>query len=476
MRSRTDGDGTGGAGTGGSSTGGTGTGGAGTAGTGTGGAGTGGSGTGGAGTGGGDTGGTAGTGGSELGGNPGFGGSSGAGGVTGPTDCSSAVAPYEVSVTPVSGSPVPVIDGFHWGGEYTNLPVAIGPDGVAYVGLSFDDGGTLHTGVVAETGGGTIVDVSGARIGAFTTTSDGFGLLLFEPVEVDQRRWASVGRYGTNGQELFNVDLFRSANLDDLETRGEPATGRIEYLTSDDELLAYFGHTNRFPDDPGVRHEGGYVATVDSAGAIQVHGDWFGSHNLDQRIDVRTADDVLLLGLGDAYPEGVFADRLADNVNPQVLNGILSAQLGDMVPLSDRRVITLIGGYSFWDVSVDDGAPTAAQLGLMTLPTDGGLGLLSINYLPTTPEAGGRMTYLKSAPYGPGDLILLAWKEREAQGSPATFYTMVVDADGNVCQPKQTLDGQYEFLGDDFAVRPNGEIVWANAQGGQVNLVTLTPG
>jgi hypothetical protein len=123
-----------------------------------------------------------------------------------------------------------------------------------------------------------------------------------------------------------------------------------------------------------------------------------------------------------------------------------------------------------------NGDPTAAQLGLMTLPTDGGLGSLSSNYLSVMPEAGGRMTYLKSAPYGPGDLILLAWKERDAQGNSATFFTMVADADGNICQPKQTLDGQYEFLGDDFAVRPNGDIVWANAQGGQVNVVTLMPG
>ncbi len=71
----------------------------------------------------------------------------------------------------------------------------------------------------------------------------------------------------------------------------------------------------------------------------------------------------------------------------------------------------------------------------------------------------------------------LAWKEESTEGSDAdAYYTMVVSTDGTIAQPKTELDPQYRFTrGDDFEVRTDGGIVWANDDGGRLNVVTLTP-
>ena len=66
--------------------------------------------------------------------------------------------------------------------------------------------------------------------------------------------------------------------------------------------MAYFGHTNRSSD--GVRHQGGYLAKVDANGNASVLDDWFGSHNLDQRL-LGGGPEAATLGLGDAYPIGI---------------------------------------------------------------------------------------------------------------------------------------------------------------------------
>ena len=45
-----------------------------------------------------------------------------------------------------------------------------------------------------------------------------------------------------------------------------------------------------------------------------------------------------------------------------------------------------------------------------------------------------------------------------------------------MCQPKTELQESFAFNdGDDFVAKPDGSIVWANTQGDQVQIVTLTP-
>src|SRR5690606_20153997 len=112
-----------------------------------------------------------------------------------------------------------------------------------------------------------------------------------------------VQRFGAAGQQSFSTDLFRSPNLEDEGTKGEASSGRLGYLSGSDTLVAYFGHTQRYDD--GVRHQGGYLATVDAAGSQELLNGWFGSHNLDQRLWTGESAGAVI-GLGDAYPIGIF--------------------------------------------------------------------------------------------------------------------------------------------------------------------------
>jgi hypothetical protein len=58
----------------------------------------------------------------------------------------------------------------------------------------------------------------------------------------------------------------------------------------------------------------------------------------------------------------------------------------------------------------------------------------------------------------------------------STYFTMVVDRNGAVRQPKTPLDAANGFAaGDDIVARPDGAIVWANTRGGRVQIVTLIP-
>lgn len=148
-----------------------------------------------------------------------------------------------------------------------------------------------------------VVAVPGATMRGIALTSKGYGVLEFDPNDnVDNRTWAAVGRFDGSGAPLFTTTLFHSSNLVEAGTLGAPDVSRFGYVPSADELVAYFGHTDMIQ---GVRHQGGYVATVSASGTQTVLGSWWGSHNLDHRVLVLDPQ-VALLGLGDAYPKGMF--------------------------------------------------------------------------------------------------------------------------------------------------------------------------
>lgn len=53
---------------------------------------------------------------------------------------------------------------------------------------------------------------------------------------------------------------------------------------------------------------------------------------------------------------------------------------------------------------------------------------------------------------------------------------MVVDADGIVCQPRTQLPaGRGWGSGDDIVPAPDGSVVWANSEGGGIQVVRLVP-
>ncbi len=419
----------------------------------------------------------------------------------GEVTCDQAAGPYTIESEPLGPDVIAVQGASGWGANLAPfLSVAVNPeDNQVYVGLTQDLDGTPTATIAGRSG--IVAETPDAVNAGIAVTADGFGQLLFDPnPAIDDRMWAAVVRFGTDGSPLFNTDLFRSPNLDDEGTKGAPNTARLGYIPGTDELVAYFAHTQRYDDD--VRHQGGYLALVDSSGEQNLLDGWFGSHNLDQRLLVEH-DDAAVLGLGDAYPEGIFFSFTSQGPRTNVIyqlasagNGTTNGQLGGMVDLGDEIVIPFITNNSIaqdidagtWpdiDETVSDQIRAAADNG-----TD--MGLLRVakdaspdSELPAawvTPKLtdGTSFVQLKSAPYGDGGLILLLWAERSGsdwRSEVTGYFSMVVDQDGAVCQPRTPFDSQYAFTeGDDIITTPNGTIVWANADtNGEVNIITLTP-
>jgi hypothetical protein len=439
------------------------------------------------------------TGGAATGGTSGSAGAAGSGGTagSGPATCSEAAAAYTLSATPLDASLVPSSASSGFGNRgFARLPVAVDTTNQAYVGLT-----TAAGAVIAPVGGGAPITVPGAVNAGIAVTNDGLAVLLFDPnTSVDARTWAAVRRVRADGSEVFQTDLFRSPNLDDEGTKGAPSSSRLGYVAGTDTVVAYFAHTQRYDD--GVRHQGGYLATLDASGEQTVLSGWFGSHNLDQRLLV-DAQGGAVLGLGDAYPEGIFFSFLGNRPNAEVLyalasagNGATNGQLGGMVDLGDAIVVPFITNRSIpqdldagtWpDIDdaiaqqIRDAAANGTDMGLLSVPKTGMNpdAELEAVWLTPAPATGARLESLKAARYGEGGLVLLAWAESTGSNRQTTsqYFTMVVDRMGAVCQPKTPLAAEFAFTsGDDIVRRADGAIVWATLAGNAVSLVTLTPG
>jgi hypothetical protein len=416
-----------------------------------------------------------------------------------PATGSEAARPYTITAVTLDAALVPAAGVS--GGNGAELPVSIdAATGAVYVGFTRTEG-TARSAVIAPAGGGAPITVAGAVNAGIAATKDGVAVLVFDPnTSVDARTWAAVKRFGRDGVEMWSRDLFRSPNLDDVGTKGAPSTSRLGYLPATDEVLAYFGHTQRYDD--GVRHQGGFVGRMAAAGALEVLGAWWGSHNLDQRLLVRSSA-FTLIGLGDAYPEGIFFGNAAARMRTTVIhplaaagNGATNGQLGGMVDLGDVVLVPFITNRSIpqdLDAGVWPDIDEAISMQIRSAAQNGtDLGLLVLDPAATIPAAGlaavwtdpqrpaaARLERLKSARYGTGGLALLAFAEATGSGRTAarSYFTMVVDRAGAVCQAKTPLDAAYApTAGDDLVRAPDGRIIWANPQGGRIQVVTLTPG
>ena len=109
--------------------------------------------------------------------------------------------------------------------------------------------------------------------------------------------------------------FFRSANLTDDGTKGAPSTSRLGYIAATDQVLAYFGHTQMYiMADSMVRHQGGYLAVVDSAGK-DVARRMVRQPQPRSRVII-DGTKALVLGLGDAYPKGIIYSTASTGANP----------------------------------------------------------------------------------------------------------------------------------------------------------------
>lgn len=419
--------------------------------------------------------------------------------------CSEAAAPYTLKLTELDPSVVPraAAQGFNAGLSAT-VPLAVDAvTGQVFVGLTrAGSAGEASTWIVPTEGSATapLIEIPSATVGGIAVTKDGFGALIFDPNEkVDARTWAAVQRFDAAGKQTFATDLFRSSNLTDANTKGAPSTSRLVYSPTSDNLVAYFGHTEMIQ---AVRHQGGYVATLDSGGKQTVVSDWWGSHNLDQRALV-AGEQVGLLGLGDAFPKGIFFSFSGQRPQTHVLytlagngQGSTNGQLGGMVELDDALAIPFITNDSIsqtltpgdWpDIDQDiagqisDAAANGNKLGLLLVSKTEALPKADLVpvWLDTTLASTAHLERLKAAPYGAGNMILLAWAEVSGSGRNAArqYFTMVVDRAGAVCQPKTPLPAANAFTaGDDIVRRPDGSLVWASVVNDRISVTTLTPG
>jgi len=432
-------------------------------------------------------------------------GGAGSGGAAGeppepPASCGDASRAYTVASTMLDASFVVAEADRFWGGGAPRTPVAVDPDsGEVFVAFTRAEGDARSVVIAAEGGAAAdAISIPDAVIGGVAVTNDGVAALVFDPnSDVDMRMWAAVARFGADGMELFNTDLFRSPNLEDEGTKGAPSTARLGYVASSDVLIPYFGHTQRYDD--GVRHQGGYLATVSGSGEQELLEGWFGSHNLDQRMLI-DGDRVAVLGLGDAYPKGIFFSYI-DNPRTHVIYrlaadgvGTTNGQLGGLVDMGDAILSPFITNRSVaqdldagqWpdidemiSMQISEAAAMGTDMGILPIPkSDLPDGDLEPVWLMPDAGAGARLGRLKSARYGTAELIFVAWAEiTGSDRSPTyTYYTMVVDRDGAVCQPKTQLDPAHAFnAGDDIVAKPDGSLIWANVQNDQVHIVTLTP-
>jgi hypothetical protein len=428
--------------------------------------------------------------------------SGGSGGNTGPlpASCAEAASAYTIATSLFDASLVPAAPASSWGGGTPRTPVAIdAASGAIYVGFTREAAGA-HSVVIAREGAAAadVIEIPEATIGGVAATNDGVAALLFDPnPSTDDRVWAAVARFGAEGNELFKTDLFRSPNLEDEGTKGAPTTARFGYIADSDQLVAYFGHTQRYDD--GVRHQGGYLATLDVSGTQDLRNGWFGSHNLDQRMLI-DGDKVAVLGLGDAYPKGIFFSFIEEPRTNVIYSlaadgvGTTNGQLGGILDMGDSYLAPFITNRSVaqdldagtWpdidetiSMQIRDAAAAGTDIGLLPIPKS------AIPDSDVTPiwltlevTSGARLGSLKSARYGSGEMILLAWSETtgDRRNEVSSYFTMIVDAEGAVCQPKTPLEAAHAFTdGDDLVRHEDGRIVWANVTIDRVQLVMLTP-
>jgi hypothetical protein len=249
----------------------------------------------------------------------------------------------------------------------------------------------------------------------------------------------------------------------------------------------------------GTRHQGGYIATLNAAGVQQVDDTWFGSHNLDQRLVIIDDANVAVFGVGDAYPRGFFAS-FADHAKPVVVysvatsgDGSANGQVGSMIQAGDSLIASFATDKSIsqdlnagdWpnidmDVSmqIHKGAADGVDVGLLIMPKAAPfMTAVTPTWVELPVTAGARIGSLKTARYGKGDALFVAWTELTgSMRSPKTAYAAaVIDRSGGLCQAKQLLPDAQGFTYDDLVAKPDGSIVWANASDGQVHIVTLMP-
>jgi hypothetical protein len=148
-----------------------------------------------------------------------------------------------------------------WGAEnFAELPVAVDPTtGEVYVGFTSVAGAATIAGVE-----GVVASTPGRSSPGSPSPRRRRRAALRSERNRRRTHWAAVP--ATTGARRPLPD--RPVPVQQPRGRrdqGRARDRRFGYLSGSDELVAYFGHTQRYDD--GVRHQGGYLAAVNGAGS-----------------------------------------------------------------------------------------------------------------------------------------------------------------------------------------------------------------
>ncbi len=286
--------------------------------------------------------------------------------------------------------------------------------------------------MIAKSGApaGEAVEIEDAMIGGLAVTASGLAALTFDAN--DEPLWAAVTRVGFDGESPTTTDLFRSPNLEEEKApranRARAASGYLGFERFARRLLrahrdVLTGRQSRPPSGrlPRVSERERRNETV--------HSEWFGSHNLDQRLLV-DGDRAALLGLGDARTWGIFFsyhDEPETDVAQQLAaNGVRrhqrtarrarrSRRAAPRAFITDRALSPDFdpGEWPNGDEAkieeVREAANHGKDLGFFLVDKEGGVpeGGIEPIWIESGRSGDASLENLKAAPYGSGGLVLL---------------------------------------------------------------------
>jgi hypothetical protein len=275
-----------------------------------------------------------------------------------------------------------------------------------------------------------------------------------------------ISRVSSTGTTLFSTLVFGTTNQAEVGSKGEPgafSSGRLAFNPATQRLIAYVGHTQRWPDN--VRHQGGHVATMSLTGVLTVINPWYCSHNFDQRVLV-DGNNFYTLAHGDAYPRALVFGRWQDGV----------------------AGTSFVGNTEYFPISGAIGNNTTnTQTGGMVKLASGNFGVVyttkltrnnfDVRYVEITPAGvAGTPTWLTSYPSNTfaifpriaryGDAAAVFWEEIKGGAVVAVRTKLVGTAEANATAQATVSDAAVKLPAFyDIVSLPDGGILWASNRG-----------
>jgi len=324
-----------------------------------------------------------------------------------------------------------------------------------------------------------------ARFTGFDVAATGYAVAWVD----DDGESLYVSETDTAGAAQFQTQLTATAGLDDLWSKQSPmrfGSGRVAFDAAHDRIAVYLSH--RMLWDDNVKHQGGLLKFIDGSGTIlggmnnwggdSAGGDnWLYSHNFDQRLWVH-GDELVLLGLGDAYPRAItFRRQVGSSVNLDEEVFDIPGSIGDNDTMSQLGALVVLPDGGYLVVFTTEAGREARDVAIVAVSAGGQAGA-PVWLTEHTAGQGINAINAKAAVWG--STVLVAWETVGLPTQPwvptndhlAHFVT--VDAQGVATSSPVEVPAVRLPRGDDWVTLPSGEVAWATGEGSEVNLYRVT--